>query len=369
MNHRITAALLALTMGLWTAPAHAEPVRDSRLLKKTSLKAGEVNFEDILKELSTRHKVLIEVDPGYVGIFQDDSLTIHQPVDGITFQSALSLLILGGDFVVDRGKVRIRSWEDLDENLVDVDHSLASLGPLAANSQQVADVIQICTDGLWTDIDGFGGEILGINARAVRIRQTLHTQYGITELLQRLPAAAQGRKPRGSAIDKANERVARSCTRVMTPAEETVTLSEALELLLAKNRIPYWLDLPELEASGIDPQAEVNLVNSKQSVGDHLTQILDSLELSAMIKHEVVFITPKEIAEESRISVAYNVSRHLSATVTVDDVYERLMQVDGTGPWEDIDGMGGIGSSLGPLLVIRHSRRAHQQIARILGTP
>jgi hypothetical protein len=274
--------------------------------------------------------------------------------------------VFDGEFVVDRGKVTIWLWEDLSVIYVDVDYPLASLGRLTADSVQMAYVLQSCTDGLWKEIDGAGGEILGINARAVRIRQTRHTHYDIAEFLQTLAATAQGRKLRGTTIDKTNERVVKSCARVIAPTETTMPLAEALELLLAKNRIPYWLDLYELEDAGIDPKVDVKIESTKQPVGLHLAQVLDSLELAAIVKHEVMFVTTKVIAEESRISVAYNVSRHLSATVTTNDVYDRLSETAGTGPWEEI---GGVGEPLGPLLVIRHNRRAHQQIARILGSP
>lgn len=371
MNIRLTVSLLSVTLGLLAGSVHAEPVRDSRLLKKTSLKAGEVKFLDVVKELSTRHKTPIEVHPNYLEIFPDDSLTIHQPVDGITLQSALSLVVgvFDGEFVVERGKVTIGLLEDLAENHVDVDYPLTSLGPLAAESTQMTDVIQYCSEGLWKEVDGDGGEILGINARAVRIRQTIYTHYEIAELLQTLAAATRGTKRRGTTIDKTNDRVVKSCTRVIAPTEATMPLAEALELLLAKNRVPYWLDLDELEAAGIDSKAEVEIENSKQPVGIHLAQILDRLKLAATVKHEVVFITTKEIAEESRISVAYNVSRHVSANVTMEDIYNRVTMIAGTGPWVETDGTGGTGLPLGPLLVIHHNRRAHQLIGQALGSP
>jgi len=354
----------------------AEPIRDKRLLQRAEIDVVDKSLEEVLQQLSEEYKVPIVLNKDN---FEDEGIEnpkITLKAKGITLQSVLELIAdsdpdgVAFDWTIQEKTVTFDTQNAIQENYYEVDYPLASLGALAGNPADLDTALIASSAQLWSEVDGDGGELKDLSPQALRYSQNAAGHREIVEVLTILASAARGGSPKPSLIDSANGRLAKAMNRAVATKESTVPLSEALEIILTKNKIPYFIDRTALEDLGLDVDTlEVSLPKGRTQIGKLLPPILDEHDLGMTIEHEVVKITEKGLLDESNLQLAvYNVRRQLNSGIgTVDDLIDQLQQAEGTGPWMDVDGEGGRISNVGPVLLIRHTPQAHATISKLLG--
>lgn len=342
----------------------SEPVRDKRLLKKASFDVKELPLDEVLEHLAKEYSVPMEIADNAGEVAPKHQVTLQ--IDDVTLQSLLNLICdaqPGGspwNWKLENRKVVFVPETDQRE-MVEVRYPLAPLGPLAAMAPQI-DSALMKMSGPWATVDGIGGRLVEITPQFMTYSQSLEVHQEIDEILQQLQAAATGRRPTPSLIDRANERLAKKLLRRVRP-EGMLKLQEFME----QHELPYFIS-PGLNREGVDTSAiELTFAGKQDSLENLLGGALQQIDLTYVIEHEVIKIVTQSQEDERLYTRVYDLRQiKLPPMTSAADVLVQLQRAPGTGPWFDIDGVGGAGEDLGPLLLIWQGQEQHEKIVQLL---
>lgn len=358
----IAMGWLALACGIVSAQANP----DKRLIQKTTLTGAAQPLEQLLDELCAKYKLKLQIDQASLtdeGIDPSTLVTSIQ-ADGITLASAFNLILepLQLTHTVDKGTLSIVTRSKSDKDLVTAAYPLVGLGPF--DPDMLTNSLQIMCAGLWEELDGDGGKIVAISPQSVTISQTRSTHVEIADLLARTSAALTGKRRLPTLVERSEDLLRRNLSKPsILPAGE-VAIDDLGELLRTKLKINVVLAVASLQDEGIDLDTKITLSGEKQPAGTTIASSLAAVNLTAVIRHEVLLITTKSVADEMMIVQIYD-SR--TAKRPADDIAAQVTQIKDAGPWEDVDGVGGAVAVFGPLVLIRQTPAAHEVLAQQLG--
>ena len=356
------AGMLAVLPATAVAQANA----DKRLIQKTTLTGETRTLSQLLEDLCNKHKFKLKIDTESLaaeGI--DTSLSISGvQASGITVESALGLILepLQLVYTVDKGMLSIETRTKADSQLVTITYPLAGLG--AVDPDMLTNTLEMMCSGLWEELDGEGGKIAMISPQAVTISQTRSAHAEIAELLSRMSAALTGKRLTPTIIDRNEELLSRALSKPANFPAGEITIEDLADLLRTKLKINVVVSQIALQDEGLDLNTKVTLSGEKQSAIAALLASLAEKELSLLIRHEVLHITTKSMADEQMIVQIYD-SR--TAKRSAEEIATQVIQMKDVGQWEDEDGIGGAATAYGPLVLIRQTSSAHEKLAQQLG--
>ncbi len=144
--------------------------------------------------------------------------------------------------------------------------------------------------------DPFGGPGKGTDD-PFNSRSTPPQHHGLAEVTRVNP---KGTEPAGSAVPLSSEENIRSELNQKTSIRFVdATLAEAVKSLSQAHQIPILIDLRALEEIGLSSKEPVSLAVKNISLRSALRLLLNHLELSYMIRNEVLLITTEESAEQN----------------------------------------------------------------------
>ena len=145
------------------------------------------------------------------------------------------------------------------------------------------------------------------------------------------------------------------------------SLLEFTQWLSKQIEMPVMLDRINLNEAGI---SELDLVSEHaqdEPVYHLLHRVLQSLPetLAYHIDEEILYITTLTEAEEKQVTVTYNLTQYLEAGYTTVSLLD-VIQNTTSGPWFDIDGVGGTIQVLGDIMLVRSTQDIQMEIKAIL---
>lgn len=351
------------------AIAQGEVIRDKRLLQKASLEAENIPLKEVAEELSRKHKLPLRIDKT-VDETRDGEVTITLKVNGVTLQSLLTLICESTGsrlaWTVDKTGVTLINREAEEQRQQAIDYSLTAFAVLFSEPEELQELLEFCTSGPWEEIDGIGGKILAQTPQSVRVQQSERIHLEIAEIFGALEGIVSGRKVPPSPIESTNGRLRAALARPTAAPKGEFTIQTALEELLGGSKVPFILS-PNLHDEGIDLTQAASFEPGRKPLQALLAEILNPLKLEVLVENEVVKVTTRSALEEHFSTQVYDVRKLLSGTTSIEDIAGRIRQAEGTGPWEDSDGLGGVILPLKQVLVIRHHPAAHGRIGELLG--
>jgi RNA polymerase sigma factor (sigma-70 family) len=140
-------------------------------------------------------------------------------------------------------------------------------------------------------------------------------------------------------------------------------LSEAVQYISNVHHITIMIDKPELTNVGIATDEPVNLIISDIKLESMFNLLLEPLELTYLIRDEVLMITTTEKAENTLETRVYDL-RWLPPNTSLQ--MPELLQSSTDGPWKTTDGIGGTATPIEDGLIVRHTQRMHREITQLL---
>jgi hypothetical protein len=146
-------------------------------------------------------------------------------------------------------------------------------------------------------------------------------------------------------------------------------LEEVINLLQDEYGIPIQLDIPALEATGLDPGEKITANLHNISLRSALQLMLKRLQLTYFIQDEVLLITTPEEAEAHLATCVYNVGGFIEDTgdASMEALIDTIVSCVQTATWAENGGGEAEIRPLRPgLLVISQTQDVHDEINSLL---
>jgi hypothetical protein len=228
------------------------------------------------------------------------------------------------------------------------------------------------TSGPWQDIDGTGGTISFLNNNLV-IRQTHRVQGDIDKIIRTIrqftqsplnPATVSIRPPH-YAIDE-DAAVKKALTKVISVKCKDLPLIRFLTDIANTLGTPIYVDEQGLTEEGVAVDEPITLSLENIPAKSLLNLALEPLGLTGIVEDGDIRVTTI-IAADERIFTKIHDIRDLDEGTYTGPNLLNLLQQETSGPWQDIDGTGGVvDEPLDGLLVIRQTERVHNEVEGIL---
>jgi len=214
----------------------------------------------------------------------------------------------------------------------------------------------------WTDSTGVftvEADLVEVAGATVRLKKTDGTIIAVS--VKRLSDADQqylkslDKKPGGA--EAAIETALIQPTRwefVETP------LTDALEFLQDIHNIPVGLDRRSLDDVGIGADVPITDRRRQGELATNLDAILDPLDLTWVVQHEVLLITTKQTAEANCEARVYKLLRQ----VTFDDLLRDITGNINPQSWDTVGGPGSLCPMPPGVLVVTQTQAVHRQIEK-----
>jgi len=362
-----------LVADIGTAPARFDQV----LAKITSVEFVDTPLVEALASLGERHGLQILLDPASV---ENAGIDAHAPVtlklDGLRLESVLALVFrpLELDWKIDNDLLLVTAKSEAENLLETKVYPVAEL--LAAADDRSFDIAvlkQILTNSsypeTWDDAGGPGtvaslGEVLVINAQRqvhaaiAALLADLRRSYGLTS-------------NDAATVSPSLSAVRRALAAHVTFESEQLTLGDLIDAVSKKSAVQVLLDEKAIAEAGHGAESEIpTLQLAGVTLAAALTRFLQPMELTWIVRDEVLCITSRAEADSALVTKVYPTgglfgSDPGSATqhARLRDVITSTIVPDG---WDEMGGPGTI--SVAPqLLVVSQSRVVHDAIDDLLG--
>jgi hypothetical protein len=347
--------------------ADAQSGGDKRLLLKTSVAFDAKPVEEVLLELGKKHKITVEFDPT-VKANAAGEMPFTLTANGLTLGSVIDLACRSADllYTIEKGKLLVFTREADQAKLIDQQYSLAPLGAIPDVQVFLAGLQQV-TSGPWKDADGDGGEFVEVTPQSLTVRQTRTAHAELQALFEDLAAAAAGRAKPPTIQERAEQTIRKKLQTPTLLAAGEMPVSEVLDQLLKKNAIPYWIDSQALSDEGIDWAKATTMIDGKKMpTAARLDAITAALKLAWRVDDEVVQITTQTKANEHLTTRVYDISRSVTPNRSPQAFAAELTNNKELGPWQELDGAGGVVVAFGPLLAVRQTDAVHAKLDKLL---
>ncbi|QEG40389.1 hypothetical protein [Roseimaritima ulvae] len=145
-------------------------------------------------------------------------------------------------------------------------------------------------------------------------------------------------------------------------------LYECIELLAEEHQIPILIDERSLEEIGLSRDVPITLNVKNISLRSCLRLMLSNLDLTYILKDEVLQITTLENAEQNLSTVVYRLD---STGLKANDARQLITRSIHSDTWETLGGPSSIQAMSSEdeqhhLLIVSTTRKTHEQIAELL---
>lgn len=147
-------------------------------------------------------------------------------------------------------------------------------------------------------------------------------------------------------------------------------LEEVVSLLQNEYGIPIQINVPALEATGLDPAEPVTVNLHNISLRSALRLLMERLQLTFVVRDEVLLITTPEEAESQLTTCVYDVSNFLDDTgpELVDALIDTIVSCVQSESWKPNGGEGQIRTPQPGLLVVSQTYSVHDELGSLLQT-
>jgi hypothetical protein len=372
-------------------PALNEAVE--RLLdNRVSFESGEQSFGDLVGMLA-HHKIDAVLDARALEEVGFDSDTPLRPlkVADITLRSVLHLLLDAADltYVVRDGKLMVTTTEVADMELVSKIYRVDDLArrPTAKGDQYDYDSLVELIEGTiapqsWDEVGG-PGSTCAFQGTLV-ISQTEHVHARIAQVLAALRASRDkqvaGTGPEPIWAERAAEHAARRLIADKSKAAQDfqfveVPLEKVTQDIASRYGVQIVLELGALEEAGVGTDTPVTANLRQVTLPVALALVLEPLDLTYVIRDEVMLVTTAEVASQELPTVVYPAADLLQygqpQVGTGQQDFDTLIEVITTSvlpnSWDEVGGPATISESAATSsLCISQTRVAHDEILRLL---
>lgn len=383
------------------APAAAVPVEANlspaaakiyaALDEPTKLAVMETSLSDVTAYLAKMHDIPIVLHARALddlGIGSDTPITIH--LQNVRLRSALRLMLKELELtVVVRNEVLLITTVEQEESLqVTHVYDVRDLMLTPESEEPDADLlIELTTTAVaphtWNDVGGpasiahFDGSLVisqtdelhrQVQGVFTQLRQARHA-------MQHRPETAFARRwPASAALESEANQAIRDALQKPVPKMEFVetSLSDVVIYLAEKTAIPIVIDARCLDGVGIGSDTPVTCHLQGVSLQSALNLILAELELTYVVRDDVLLITTLEEAESQLNTAIFLVRDLLEGPATAGgDVDSLIAMITATIAPDTWDFVGGAGSAahFAPIdaLVVSQTDRNLEQVESLLG--
>ncbi|HVC96081.1 MAG TPA: hypothetical protein VND64_20530 [Pirellulales bacterium] len=361
-----------LVADVGTAPARF----DKALAKITSVEFADTPLVEALASLGERHGVQILLDPKGL---ENAGIDAHSPVklavDGVRLESVLALVFrpLELDWKIENDLLLVTAKSEAENLLETKVYPVAEL--LAAADDRGFDVAvlkQVLTNNshpeTWDEMGGPGtiaalGEVLVINAE-----RRVHA--AIAALLAELRRAYSLPSNDAETVSPSLAAVRRALATHVTFESEQLTLGALIDAIREKSSVQVLLDEKAVAEAGASAESEVPTLRlAGVTLAAALTRFLQPMELTWIVRDDVLCVTSESEAESSVVTKVYPTGGLFGSAPGGTTQHARLKDVITTtivpAGWDEVGGPGTI--SVAPqLLVISQTRVAHEAIDDLL---
>lgn len=359
--------------GLVADPVPAEVRIQGVLVQPTTVEFVATPLSEVAQFLGHRHGIPILFDQPALedlGCGTDTPVTLN--IHGVSLASVLSLVLepLDLDWLIRNEVLLITSRDEVANLLKAKVYPLAELLKAMSGGQwgpdDLAEVLQrIIEPSSWDRAGGPGamsshGTMLivaadrRVHAAIAQLLADLEHCYGLAQ--PAAPAANLAAIRRALAADSSFE-------FVDTP------LVDVRDFLAEKYEIPILFDDRVLADLGIGGDTPLTLRLAHVRLEAALARLLDPLDLTWVIRHEVLFVTSQDEAGSLLTTAVYRVSdvldRARAGEPPADSLVEAIASTIMPDSWSDTGGPGDL-AMLPGVLIVSQTSSVHDQINRLL---
>ena len=389
-------------------PLSAEEKIHKALASPTQTDFVKLPLSDAVDYLASKHNIEIQLDTKALeelGVAADTPIT--RSVKGVSLRSALRLILepLQLTYTIKNEVLLITSADKAKEALTT---KVYPVGDLVIPSRRIGgrdgadfeSLIQLITSTLqpstWDAVGGPGSIACYDPRLCLVVSQTAEEHEEIANLLQHLrtlrrawlaSANAAGGKPKEAVPESirlktcgpADERIRKALASPTEMDFHKTPLTTALEYLKKYHKIEIQLDQKALEELGVAADSPVTRKLKGTSLRSALHLILDPLQLTYLIKHEVMLITSNERMSREEEIVLYPVAdlvlpagvpveaMEQGGTADFDSLIELITSTVGPSTWNAVGGPGQIASFPSCMcLVFAQTADVHEEVAELL---
>jgi len=365
---RLIVGLIPFGM-MMAAPliAQAQLKPDKRLTQKISIDYDKTPADEVLKELSDKYKLPIDLIGEAADLIEGYPITLSG--DGVMLGSVLHWICESHYAVsyIEKGRLRIARIDEDEKILTPRQYPLAGIVP-AIDPQVLANVyLPQFTSGKWKAIDEEGGDVLAMSPQAITILQSRAAHAELQDFFQQLSAAGTNRPRLLTPQEKVELALLRKLQTPVQLAPGEFTLKEFLDQLLKKEQFAYAIDVTSLMDESIDLQKlKVTVDDTKQSAESRLDALAAEHKLSWRFADEFVQIASQDKGAEQMSIRVYDIRKKIAPNQPAEALMQKLLGDKELGPWQVNDDVGGAFIVIGNWLVIRHNSAAHSKIAKLI---
>lgn len=229
--------------------------------------------------------------------------------------------------------------------------------------------------GVWFENDGGPGGKARFHGDALIVRQTCKEQREIVSFLRALEtvvsAEETGRAVQvyQSATNPAgdNDAVHRALLKRINVKSEKRALKLVLQDVARQCGVRLWIDEQGLSHAGVNLDDPVTLSTSNVTARSAWNLILKPFGLGTRVEFGILTVSTREKIEEELYAKVYDVSDLTVATTHGCQNLAELIQKSVSGRFYDVEGVAGrIDDPLPGILVVRHWKSVHDEIAMLL---
>lgn len=354
-------------------PGDMEQRIAAALDQPTEMNFVETPLDEAIAALMERHDIPILLS---VRKLQDAGVTVNSPVTkrltGISLRSGLRLLLKEMDLVcVVRDEVLwITTPDEPGSQLHDVAYPVTDLVE-SARGRDFESLIEIIERTIaphsWDDVGG-PGSIGRLHGGWLLIRQTDEIQRQVRELLEQLRLALRTDQPaerRMPLKSDAEAKIHLALARQLPLEFDETPLKDVAWFLQHTLSVPVVLNAKTLNDAGINIDAPVRAKLPSGQASWQLRFLLEQLDLTYIVRDEVVQITTLDDAESQLDMRLFNVRALLGTRVSPARLCDLIANVARPSTWDDVGGPGSIEHFRG-LLVITQTQEILEEIESLL---
>lgn len=353
----------------WIDPGQFLP---AKLRAAINVEFAGIALRDVITYISEMSDLPILMDTASLsaaGITGEEEVTVN--LKGLPVHTALTVLLAKVNdvelaWMENAEVVRITTKERADVTFTTEYYNVRDLLNEGYTQVQILNVIRQMTDGPWEDIDGVGGNI-GVFGDLLVAKQCQRTQVDVActlaGLRSKAPLRLVGELPVHAKLHAALD--------MPINIEFTGTaLRDVITYVAEISGQPFVMDTPELSAAGITGEEEVTLNVKGVKLRSALALLLEKIndvELSYTIRNGLFVITTKDVADNALHTVFYDLADITDGDLLLQERLEEVVRNQTGGPWEDIDGIGGLLIAPTPrLLACRQSQTMQAEVRNVL---
>jgi|CXWL01.1.fsa_nt_gi hypothetical protein len=324
----------------------------------------------------------------------DPSTPITRSIRGISNRSFLRLTLreLNLTYTVQLGALWITTPEKAEALLTTKVYPVGDLlgrdTNLGESRPDYQTLLQAITRNIapdsWDDVGG-PGSLEGIyDALVVRHSSDVHEQ--VTEFLTAYREIIASEKAANDAQqtvymlgeDEASAAIRHALDQPFTAEFKDTSLKDVAEFISEKTGIPIAMDVRALEDFGVDTATPISVTFTETPLRFALVRMLNELELTFVIRDEVLLITTPELAEAQLIIGLYPVRdlveigddssiEPLGVPFDFESLKNVIQSTIAPDTWDEVGGPSSIGHLVPvPTIVIAQTQDAHEQISELL---